>query len=194
MKLTIPSGPFEAYLFDLDGTIANSLPLHFKAWNQALGPYNSSMPEDLFYAWGGIPVPKTVEMLNEHFQIQLPIDDVTRAREHAYLNMMDDVTAHAAVDEIIRANYRRIPMAVVSGSARSSIIKTLTRLNLLEYFTALVGAEDYAKGKPDPEPFLTGARVLNVDPKKCLAFEDAEPGIQSALSAGMKVVRIPQRF
>ncbi|MES2744552.1 MAG: HAD family phosphatase [Bdellovibrionota bacterium] len=194
MKLTIPSGPFEAYLFDLDGTIANSLPLHFKAWNEALAPHGTAMPEDLFFAWGGIPVPKTVEMLNDHFQIKLPIDVVSRAREQAYLEMINEVKAHEAVETIIRANYQRIPMAVVSGSARSSIVKTLTRLNLSEFFTALLGAEDYSKGKPDPEPFLQGARVLGVDPKKCLAFEDAEPGIQSALAAGMQVVRIPQRF
>ncbi|RYZ80809.1 MAG: HAD family phosphatase, partial [Proteobacteria bacterium] len=187
MKLTIPSGPFEAYLFDLDGTIANSLPLHFKAWNKALAPHGAAMPEELFYAWGGIPVPRTVEMLNDYFQIALPIDGVAHAREQAYLEMMDEVKSHAAVEAIIRASYRRIPMAVVSGSARASIIKTLTQLKLIEFFTSFVGAEDYAKGKPDPEPFLAGARVLNVDPKKCLAFEDAEPGILSALAAGMQV-------
>ncbi len=193
MKLTLPEGKFEALLFDLDGTIANSLPLHYEAWQEALRPHGASMPEDLFYAWGGIPVPRTVEMLNETFSWQLPITEVTYAREQAYHARILEVKTHPEVEAIIRQHRGKLPMAVVSGSARAVVESTLKRLGLWEMFDAIVGAEDCKEGKPHPEPFLTGARLLSVSPSACLACEDAEPGIRSALSAGMQVVRIPQR-
>lgn len=193
MQLIIPEGRFEAYLFDMDGTIANSLPLHLKAWTKALAPYGQEMPEDLFYAWGGIPVPRTVELLNDHFRMQMPVESVTKAREEAYHELLPLVETHAAVEALIRASHRKIPMAVVSGSSHASIEKTLNRLRIRDLFDGVIGAEDCARGKPHPDPFLAGARLLGVEPRLCLAFEDAEPGIQAALAAGMQVVRIPQR-
>jgi len=193
MILQIPEGRFAAYLFDCDGTIANSLPLHLQAWQTALAPYGASFPEDLFYDWGGIPVPKTVEMLNTHLGLNLPVDVVTLAREQAYLNALDSLVSHAEVEAIIKKQHGKTPMAVVSGSTRSSVEKTLRKLSLWEYFDVIVGAEDVKHGKPNPEPYLTAARLLNVEPEKCLVFEDAEPGVQAALAAGMHYVRIPQR-
>lgn len=193
MRLTLPKGDFQAYLFDLDGTITNSLPLHFQAWNQALAPYGVLMPEELFYAWGGIPVPRTVEMLNERFGTAMPVDLVARAREEAYFESLDQVESHAAVEAIIRQTHGRLPMAVVSGSSRAAIERTLDHLSLRDLFPLIVGAEDCQRGKPDPEPYLTAARRLGVNAGSCLVFEDAEPGIESALKAGMQVVRIPQR-
>lgn len=193
MQLLIPRGAFKAYLFDMDGTIANSLPLHLIAWTSALAPYGIEMPEDLFYAWGGIPVPRTVEMLNEHFKVSMPVEIVTRAREEAYLELLPEVKTHRAVEDLIRESYGKIPMAVVSGSSRASIEKTLRRLEIWKFFDGIIGAEDCRHGKPHPEPFLLGSKLLGVEPGECLAFEDAEPGIQSATAAGMQVVRIPQR-
>ena len=193
MKLDIPEGRFAAYLFDCDGTIANSLPLHLKAWNSALASWGTAFPEDDFYAWGGIPVPRTVEMLNEKLGLAMDIAQVTNAREKAYHGLIDAVQSHAEVEAIIRKMYGKIPMAVVTGSPRASVEKTLRQLALWQFFEVIVGAEDVKMGKPQPEPFLTAARLIGVDPSTCLVFEDAEPGVQAAIAAGMKYVRIPQR-
>ncbi len=193
MILQIPEGRFAAYLFDCDGTIADSLPLHFKAWETALAPFGAAFPEDLFYDWGGIPVPKTVEMLNTHLGLKMPIEEVTHAREIAYLSLLESLASHAEVEAIIKKQHGKLPMAVVSGGSRGTVEKTLRKLGLWEYFEVIVGAEDVKNGKPSPEPFLTAARLLNVDPAKCLVFEDAESGVQSAIAAGMHFVRIPQR-
>ncbi|MBC7659296.1 MAG: HAD family phosphatase [Chitinophagaceae bacterium] len=193
MILSFPEGRFSAYLFDCDGTIANSLPVHQEAWRIALQKWNASFPEDLFYAWGGIPVPKTVTMLNDHLGLNLPVKDVAHAREQAYLNLIGTITSHSEVEEVIRRQHGKLPMAVVSGSPRASVEKTLRQLGLWEFFDIIVGAEDAKLGKPNPEPYLTAARLLNVEPKSCLVFEDAEPGIESARAAGMAFVRIPQR-
>jgi HAD superfamily hydrolase (TIGR01509 family) len=189
--LPIPDRPFGAYLFDLDGTIADSMPLHLASWRQAVHEHGGDFPEELFWAWGGIPLPRSVEMLNERFGYHLPVQDVVRRKEQLYLEGLDQVRPIASVAAHISAQHGRIPLAVVSGSPRLSIERTLKALHLENSFNAIVGAEDYTHGKPDPEPFLTAARKLNVAPADCLVFEDADLGIQAAEAADMAWVRVP---
>lgn len=189
--LPIPDRSFGAYLFDLDGTIADSMPVHLISWQQAVREHGGEFPEDLFWAWGGIPLPRTVEMLNERFGYHLSPPEVVHRKEQLYLQMLDRVHPIASVAAHIQAQHGRIPLAVVSGSPRLTIDRTLAALHLEHCFQAIVAAEDYTRGKPDPEPFLTAARKLNVMPADCLVFEDAEAGIQAAEAAGMTWVRVP---
>lgn len=183
--------PFRAYLFDMDGTVADSMPIHFRAWTQAVEDAGGKFPVDLFYDWAGIPLRRTVEMLNEKFGYTMDPDDVIHRKEAMYLQRLAEVEPVAAVVEHIHAQHGNIPLAIVSGSPRDSILRTLTALNLLDRFDILVGAEDYKHGKPDPEPFLTAAQKLNVQPEDCLVFEDADAGIAAAEAAGMAWVRVP---
>jgi HAD superfamily hydrolase (TIGR01509 family) len=189
--LPIPVGDFKAYLFDLDGTVADTMSLHFVAWTRAVTEAGGTFPEELFFAWAGIPLVRTVELLNERFGHSMNPADVVRRKEALYLGMLDRVQPVAAVVEHVHAQHGAIPMAIVSGSPRDSIVRTLTTLGLLAYFDTLVGSEDYAHGKPDPEPFVTAAKRLGVAPRDCLVFEDADAGIQSAQAAGMQWVRVP---
>lgn len=190
-ELQIPNRPFRAYLFDLDGTIADSMPLHYRSWTQAVEEGGGKFPEDVFYSWGGIPLPRTVEMLNERYGYNLPPIETALRKEQLYLSIMSEVQPIAAVVAHIDDQHGKIPLAVVSGSPKESILKTLTFLKLLDRFDVLVGAEDYTHGKPNPEPFLVAAERLKIDPKDCLVFEDAELGIQAAEAAGMAWVRVP---
>jgi HAD superfamily hydrolase (TIGR01509 family) len=191
MTLELPPGPFAAYLFDCDGTIADSMPLHYIAWKQALAEYGIDFPEDLFYALGGLPVPAVVERLTAGTGITIPIDTFAHRKEALYYELLPSLKAVPEVLEHVHAAHGRIPFAVVSGSTRESVTLTLEALGLLSLFDTLVCAGDYAHGKPDPEPFRMAAEKLGVDPTRCLVFEDAEPGIQSAIAAGMAWVRIP---
>ena len=189
--LVLPPGPFDAYLFDLDGTVADTMPLHFRSWTQAVEEQGGTFPEDLFYAWGGIPLPRTVELLNEQFGYTLSPADVAHRKEQLYLTELASVQPIASVLAVIKAEYGRLPLAIVSGSPHASIERTLSLLGLLDRFDVLIGAEDYAHGKPHPEPFLTAAEHLGVRAAHCLVFEDADAGIASAEAAGMAWVRIP---
>jgi beta-phosphoglucomutase family hydrolase len=189
--LTLPLGPFAAYLFDLDGTIADSMPLHYVAWSKAIAEHGGHFPEDLFYAMGGLPLIKVVEELNQKFAYTMDPTTVVARKESLYLTMLDQLQPIADVVNIVKEAAGKIPFAIVSGSPRETIFKTLTALNLLDYFPIIVGSEDYLHGKPNPEPFLTAARLLNVPPSACLVFEDAQPGIQAATAAGMQYVLIP---
>ncbi len=193
-QLVLPAGPFAAFLFDLDGTVADSMPLHYLSWAQAVGEAGGQFPEAMFYQLGGIPLPRTVEILNERFGTAMDPAAVVARKEGLYLGMLDRVTPVGPVLRVMEAWVGRVPFAIVSGSPRASIDGTLERLGLGHYFAVIVGAEDYREGKPAPEPFLTAAARLGVAPERCLVFEDAEAGVQSAVAAGMEWVRIePKR-
>jgi beta-phosphoglucomutase-like phosphatase (HAD superfamily) len=192
--LILPPGPFSAYLFDLDGTVADTMPLHFQTWSQAVTEHGGSFPEDLFYDFGGIPLPRTVELLNEQLGYTMPPQETAQRKEQLYLEVLKGGTglrAVASVLAVIERDHGLIPFAIVSGSPHASIEHTLVSLGLRDKFDVIVGAEDYSRGKPDPEPFLTAAVRLGVQPGSCLVFEDADAGIASAEAAGMQWVRIP---
>ncbi len=191
MKLKLPPGPFQAYLFDCDGTVADSMPLHYIAWKKALSEWNCEFDESLFYAWGGRPIAEIVAALNENYRLHMPVEIVAQRREKFYSELLPQLTAVPEVFEHIEAQHGRIPFAVVSGSTRESVTASLTALNILDRFDTLVCAGDYQKSKPDPEPFLLAATRLGIAPEACLVFEDTEMGIQAATAAGMASVRVP---
>ena len=189
--LPIPVGNFRAYLFDLDGTVADSMPLHLLSWQQATRDFGGSFPEDLFWQWGGIPLTKTVEMLNERFGYTMKPQQVVDHKEQLFLKMLDKLTPIASVAAHIALQRGHLPMAIVSGSPRLTVERTLDTLGLRDDFQAIIAGEDYVHGKPHPEPFLNAAKLLNIPPADCLVFEDADAGIQSAEAAGMQWVRVP---
>ncbi|SFR96840.1 haloacid dehalogenase superfamily, subfamily IA, variant 3 with third motif having DD or ED/beta-phosphoglucomutase family hydrolase [Granulicella pectinivorans] len=192
MLLELPEGPFAAYLFDCDGTIVDSMPLHYVAWKKALGEWNVNFEEKLFYAWGGMPVVEIIRSLNEMHGVNMPVEELHHRKEGLYYEMLGDLKAVPEVLEHVHATHGKIPFAVVSGSTRESVVKSLEILGILDKFDTLVCAGEYVNGKPDPEPFLLAAEKLGVDPKLCLVFEDTEMGIQSATAAGMKSVKVMQ--
>lgn len=191
MTLFLPEGEFQAYIFDCDGTIADSMPLHYNAWRNALAPWNCDFTESLFYEWAGFSVTEIVRMLNEKHGLKMPVEDVVRRKEEIYFQSLPDLKAVPEVLEHINSSYARIPFAVVSGSTRDSVTASLRSLGLAEKFEILVCAGDYKKGKPDPEPFLLAAARLGVKPQSCLVFEDSEMGIVAARAAGMASVKVP---
>jgi len=192
MNLTLPSGTFKAYLFDCDGTIANSMPLHYIAWQKALGEHGAEFPEDIFYQWGGMPAAEIIRTLAEQQGLNMPVEEVEHRKEQLYYELLPRLEAVPEVLEHIDLNHGRLPMAVVSGSTRESVTKSLELLRLLDKFDTLVCAGDYTRSKPDPEPFLVAAKRLNVAPADCLVFEDTEMGIQAATAAGMAAVKVLQ--
>ena len=191
-KLVLPEGNFAAYLFDCDGTIADSMPLHYIAWSKALAEWNCPFDESLFYEWGGMPVDEIIASLNGRHGLAMPVDAVARRKESLYYEILPQLQPVPEVLEHIEKSYDLIPFAVVSGSTRESVTASLRSLNLLEKFDTLVCAGDYRKSKPDPEPFLLAAERLGVPPLQCLVFEDTAMGIEAATAAGMASVRVLQ--
>jgi HAD superfamily hydrolase (TIGR01509 family) len=190
MKLKLPEGAFRAYLFDCDGTIADSMPLHYNAWRAVLADWNCEYPEEVFYSWGGKPVRKIIADLNKINGLKMPIEDVATRKEGLYLAQIPQLQVIPEVLEHIKAEHGRIPFAVVSGSTRDSVVGSLSMLGLLDKFDTIVSAEDYKHGKPAPDGYLLAAERLGVAPADCLVFEDTEMGIEAATAAGMASVKV----
>jgi len=123
--------------------------------------------------------------------LHMPVEAVAERKENLYYEQLSDLKPVPEVLDYIKSQYGRIPFAIVSGSSRESVIKSLTTVNLLDRFDVLVGSEDYAHSKPAPDAFLVGAERLGIAPKDCLVFEDTEMGILAATAAGMASVRVP---
>ena len=191
MELLLPEGDFEAYIFDCDGTLADTMPLHYRAWVAALKEHACNFPEALFYEMGGIPTEKIVELLNERCGTSLPPRETALKKEDIYVKMIPEILPIEPVVALVNQYHGSHPMAVASGGFTRVVRQTLTALGIVDKFNAIVGAEDYKNGKPAPDPFLEAAWRLNVPPEKCLVFEDTQIGIEAAKAAGMKWVLVP---
>lgn len=189
--IEIPEGDFEAYIFDCDGTLGDTMPLHYTAWCTALSAHDCEFPEAYFYELGGVPTERIVEILNERHGSHMPVKETAAYKEELYLKGIGEIAPIEPVVEIVRRVRGRLPLAVASGGHRHVVLQTLSALGILEMFDAVVCAEDYPRGKPHPDPFLTAAARLGVKPTRCLVFEDTRTGIEAATAAGMQWVLVP---
>ena len=190
--MIIPEGNFAAYIFDCDGTLADSMPVHYKAWCAALGEHNADFPEALFYELGGVPTEAIVEILNERHGYNMPVAANVQYKEDLFIEMIGEIAPIAPVVAFVHEFYGKFPLAVASGGNRSIVTKTLEAIGILDKFDAIVGSEDYVNGKPAPDPFLVAAARLKVEPSRCLVFEDTQTGTRAAEAAGMTWVLVPK--
>ena len=177
-------------VFDCDGTIADTMPLHYESWLAALQEHGHDFSEALFYEMAGIPTHTIIEILNEKYGYSLPVQETAKRKDDLFQELIPRVKPIEPVVNLVMQNAGKLPMAVATGGTRSLCAKTLTALGLLEHFQAVVTADDVVNGKPAPDIFLEAARRLQVPPELCCAFEDGEPGLVSARAAGMMVVDI----
>lgn len=191
MTIQLPDRTFAGYIFDCDGTLAHTMPIHYRAWSRAVAEAGVDFPEDLFYAWGGRPAVEIVGALNARGGANMPVEETVTRKESYFLELLHEVTPIEPVVEIARSLHGRAPIAVASGGHRELVHATLTFLGILDLFQTTVCAEDYTRGKPAPDPFLEAARRLGVPPADCLVFEDSPTGIMAAEAAGMAHVLIP---
>ena len=189
---TLPETEFDAFIFDCDGTLADTMPTHYRAWCVALGEHAHLFPEPFFYSLGGVPTARIIEILNEQHSLTLEVAALVDHKEAVFESLSDEVDPIHGVVEIARAHHGRKPMAVASGGHRHIVTRTLEAIGVHNLFNAVVCSEDYVRGKPFPDPFLEAARRLNVAPERCLVFEDTETGRQAALAAGMECVLVPR--
>ena len=177
-------------VFDCDGTIADTMPAHYKAWLTVLGEFGVEFPEAMFYEFGGMPTPRIVEILNERHGHDMPPLETAHRKEKLFEEYIPGVSPIGPIVDLIHAYDGKLPMAVATGGMRHICHKTLKALGLLEKFQAIVTADDVKQGKPAPDIFIEAARRLQVDPSLCMAFEDANLGVESATGAGMLVLDV----
>lgn len=183
---------YSALLFDLDGTLANSMGLHNEAWIATLRMHGLSITPEILQEYAGIQNQKTIELFNHRFGWALNGPKIIEEKEARFLTTIDKVRPIEAVLKYALDNYEIRPLAIVSGGHRELVTQTLSKLGIANLFPVTVCAEDTAKGKPHPDPFLKAAELLGIPAKKCVVFEDGEAGIRGARAAGMGVVKVGQ--
>ena len=191
--LTLPPGDFAAYIFDCDGTLADTMPTHYRAWCAALGGLVGMFPEALFYELGGVPTSGIVELLNERHGLNIAGRTIPWRGKRSSFWSLATRWRRLSRWSPWRGSFPGVkPLAVASGGHRRIVMNTLRALGIAGLFQAIVTAEDYQRGKPSPDPFLEAAHRLNVDPASCLVFEDTAIGVAAATAAGMQSVLIPR--
>ena len=181
-------------IFDLDGTLANTMPIHYIAWKNAASRYGIDFTTGLFMQLAGIPLYPTVEKLNQIFGKLIDPQEMGDLKEAEFEKNMQLTPEIKIVTDLVRANHGKIPMAVGTGGARRLALKTLEIIDLEEYIDVLVCSEDVQNYKPHPETFLRCAELMGVNPEDCQVFEDGALGIQAAQFAGMMVVDFTQYY
>lgn len=190
LPLELPVGEFSAFIFDCDGTLADSMPLYHRAWQRALAEHGArfEFTWELFMSRAGMSTLLTVEGLNREFGTTLGADEVERVHHAAYLELIDTVQPIHAIVDVARSYFGKIPMSVASGGSRPLVERTLELIGVKDLFPVVVVAADVPRGKPEPDIFLLAAARMGVPPEACLVFEDGKPGLLAAERAGMKSV------
>lgn len=185
LRWTAPPG-IRGLIFDCDGTLADTMPAHHRAWVAMLQPHGIAFPEDRFYAMGGMPTAQIIRVLAADAGVAVhDVDAMVHEKERLFLQMLDAVAPIAPVVAIANAYRGALPMAVASGGYRDVVGRTLDQLRIRSWFQAMVTAEDTQRHKPEPDVFLEAARRLSVPPAACAVFEDTELGLEAARRAGM---------
>lgn len=179
-------------IFDCDGTLADTMPLHWRAWQVITVRHKLHFPEDRFYSLGGVPSRDILKMLGEEQGVSINHLAVAYEKEQEYLPLIAQVEPINAVVGVARANFGKIPMAVASGGTREIIGQVLGHLGILNLFQAIVTSEDVTNQKPAPDIFLEAARRIGVAPEYCRAYEDTDLGIRAIRAAGMEAVDVRQ--
>jgi len=192
MDLDIPSGDFAAYLFDLDGTLIDSMPVHLRAWEFALQRVGLQVPFDeaYFYSLGGVPTLESAVIFGQHYGLTFDAHQLVDEKELLYLSLLHDVRLIEPVAAFAKRVARTHPVAIVTGGGPEIALPALDATGLRALFPTVVTPHDVApgRGKPAPDMFLLAAARLGVTPGDCLVFEDALPGG----AAGMQVVLVPR--
>mgnify|MGYP001998556468 FL=1 len=180
----------EGLIFDCDGTLVDTMPIHFKAWSITTEKYGLIFPEDRFYALGGVSPFEVLRILSSEQDKKIDFEEVTQEKESLYMQLISEAKEIPEVMEIVRSNFEKIPMAVASGGTSETVIGILNHCSIKHYFDVIVTSEDVENPKPAPDTFLEAARRMNIAPEKCRAYEDADMGIKAIIAARMDVVDI----
>ncbi|GAA5506573.1 HAD-IA family hydrolase [Novipirellula caenicola] len=177
-------------IFDCDGTLTDSMPLHFEAWRETMARFGIEFTEQRFYSMAGMPTDKIIRVLAEEQSVDVDPEVAGAEKEQAFRQRIPRLQPLKRVCDIAHAHFNVVPMAVASGGDREGVWAQIKHLQMESLFAAVVTAEDTEKHKPEPDVFLKAAELLKVPPATCLVFEDSPLGLDAAARASMDCVDV----
>jgi beta-phosphoglucomutase family hydrolase len=180
--------PYQGIVFDMDGTLIDSMGAHAKAWQQTCEHFGCPYDGDYIHNLGGVPTRAIVVLLNAKHGLNLDPDEVTETKRQAFLTLDDKPSVIAATFAVMQHYHGKLKMGVGTGSDRQNAMHVLQQTGLLNKLDTVVTASDVSLGKPHAETFLAVATNMGIAAKDCVVFEDTEIGRQAAHNAGMDCI------
>jgi HAD superfamily hydrolase (TIGR01509 family) len=185
----------EALIFDMDGTLVDSEPLHHQAWQQTLADHGgASFSWRQFLAYVGTSNEKVAEDFIAAASLDIEVAELVHRKQARYLHLIPQLTVLPGVRTVLQRFAECCRLAVASSSHLLELQKILNTHELNHYFEVVVGGDMVVKKKPAPDIYLETCRRLGLPPRCCLAFEDSESGVQAAKNAGLPVVAVPSAW
>jgi beta-phosphoglucomutase family hydrolase len=177
-------------IFDCDGTLVDTMPMHYRAWQTALGEAGIPLAEEEFYRLAGMPTLQIAQALALEHKSNVSGEHITHRKEEAYIESIPGIALIPAVVAIARREHGRRRLSVASGGIHRIVDEQLRAAGLLDLFPIVICADDVEHGKPAPDSFLAAASRMGLKPEQCIVYEDGELGFQAAAAAGMSCVDV----
>ena len=184
------NGNIKALIFDCDGTLVDSMPLHMKAWEEAFKYFNEKFDFPFLYSLKGMKEVEIIKLYNKNFGMAIEAEDMVAKKHDYFLENINSVKPIEPVVNIAKEYFGKLPLAVISGSVKEIVYKELQVVGILHLFNKIFSANDSFKAKHAPNIFFAAAKNINVLPEYCLVFEDGDAGLEAAEKAGMKSVDV----
>jgi len=189
MKLEIHKKA-KALIFDLDGTLSDSLPVHIASWNAVCAKLNCTFDQRILVEMTGAPTLSFAERIKREQNLEIDAEELVVMKQREFWNSINQIKPHNKVIDLMKSMHGKLPMAVGTGASRTSAMLQMKELAIDHLFDCVVTADDVDRHKPEPDTFLKCAELLQVEPEYCQVFEDGELGMQAAQTAGMIVTDV----